>query len=314
MPPPWEPAAKPARSHGGLEAFGSHTSHSLDGGIAYKPLTRGWVPFTRSGWVLFTLSKRVEPNGNDDGNSKVLADYAKSSCPVVLKGYTGKDDWTLEKIKNEVGGVFRDVRIGDYDTGQGDADSVSMQVSDFVDYLLGRSDFPQGARLVEGKGPYLANVPFPSLAKQLPISSFFPTAPENSLFWLGSESRTPLHCHQHCDVLLLQLVGRRKIVLVPPHQATFVGCVPRNYNVCTAAFDPFEPDREQFPGADVIHQLYYELEPGDALLIPGFWFHAVRLEEFSLAVSQFNAGLMPLAVGGGPRKSWEERAYMQGWG
>ena len=45
MPPPWEPAAKPARSHGGLEAFGSHTPHSLDGGIAYKPLTRGVGPF-----------------------------------------------------------------------------------------------------------------------------------------------------------------------------------------------------------------------------------------------------------------------------
>ena len=58
VPPPWKPAAKPARSHSGLEAFGSHTSRSLDGGITYKPLTRGWVPFTRSGWVLFTLSKR----------------------------------------------------------------------------------------------------------------------------------------------------------------------------------------------------------------------------------------------------------------
>ena len=60
MPPPWKPAAKPARSHSGVEAFGSHTSRSLDGGITYKPLTRGWVPFTRSGWVLFTLSKRRE--------------------------------------------------------------------------------------------------------------------------------------------------------------------------------------------------------------------------------------------------------------
>ena len=66
MPPPWEPAAKPARSHGGLEAFGSHTSHSLDGGIAYKPLTRGWVPFTRSGWVLFTLSKRLGVSVKED--------------------------------------------------------------------------------------------------------------------------------------------------------------------------------------------------------------------------------------------------------
>ena len=50
VPPTWKPAAKPARSHSGLEAFGSHTSRSLDGGITYKTLTRGWV--------LFTLSKR----------------------------------------------------------------------------------------------------------------------------------------------------------------------------------------------------------------------------------------------------------------
>ena len=46
--PPWKPAAKPACYHRGLEAFGFHTPHSLDGGIAYKPLTRGWVPFTLS--------------------------------------------------------------------------------------------------------------------------------------------------------------------------------------------------------------------------------------------------------------------------
>ncbi len=77
VPPPWEPAAKPARSHGGLEAFGSHTPHSLDGGIAYKPLTRGWVPFTRSGWVLFTLSKR--------SSSRIppqSVEYTLNNCPI----------------------------------------------------------------------------------------------------------------------------------------------------------------------------------------------------------------------------------------
>ena len=57
--PHGNPLQSQRRSHSGLEAFGSHTSRSLDGGITYKPLTRGWVPFTRSGWVLFTLSKRL---------------------------------------------------------------------------------------------------------------------------------------------------------------------------------------------------------------------------------------------------------------
>ena len=39
--PPWKPAAKPARYHRGLEAFGFHTSRNPDGGFTYKPLTRG---------------------------------------------------------------------------------------------------------------------------------------------------------------------------------------------------------------------------------------------------------------------------------
>ena len=72
MPPPWEPAAKPARSHGGLEAFGSHTPHSLDGGIAYKPLTRGWV--------LFTLSKRELGLLLDEGATVDFQTYSLLLC------------------------------------------------------------------------------------------------------------------------------------------------------------------------------------------------------------------------------------------
>ncbi len=97
MPPPWEPAAKPARSHGGLEAFGSHTSHSLDGGIAYKPLTRGWVPFTRSGWVLFTLSKRagLAPGGQYCYKAQAADDY--SNIPHVLgPNHTHSEDYGAE--------------------------------------------------------------------------------------------------------------------------------------------------------------------------------------------------------------------------
>jgi hypothetical protein len=38
-----------------------------------------------------------------------------------------------------------------------------------------------------------------------------------------------------------------------------------------------------------------------------------HLEGPSFAASQFN-GLMPFAIGGGPMRPWQERAYMRGWG
>ena len=63
MPPLWKPATNPAGSHSGLEASGSHSFHSPAGGITYRPLTWGWVPFTRSRWALFTLSKRAGSAG-----------------------------------------------------------------------------------------------------------------------------------------------------------------------------------------------------------------------------------------------------------
>ncbi len=59
VPPPWEPAAKPARSHRGLEAFGFHTFHSPDGGLTYKPLTQGVGPFYSIGVGSFYVVKAM---------------------------------------------------------------------------------------------------------------------------------------------------------------------------------------------------------------------------------------------------------------
>ena len=65
---------------------------------------------------------------------------------------------------------------------------------------------------------------------------------------------------------------------------------------------------------DVINRLYYELEAGDALLLPGFWLHPVRIVGASLAASQFNESQMSLAIGGGPSSTWRIRPYTRGWG
>lgn len=255
-----------------------------------------------------------ESKGDDDGTD-LLEDYARTSRAVVLKGYAASSteaSWTLERVKEEVGDVILPVRVGDYVSAPGEPESVMMRVADYVDYVLGQAAFPHPGRLVDGMSPYLSNMHIPAIAKQLPCPRFFGKA-INTTFWMGmAGSSTPLHCHQHGDVLILQLVGRRRVMLAPPHQALLVGYVPVNVNVCTAEFDPFASDQHQFPGTDGIHRLHYELEPGDALLIPGFWFHAIQLAEPSLSASHFRT-TMPAAIGGGPVGPWRTRSYSRGW-
>ena len=187
-----------------------------------------------------------------------------------------------------------------------------MQVADFIDDLLGQAPTTYAGRSVEGMGPYLGNTQLPTLAKQLPRPETFRDN-GSATFWLGADTCMPLHCHQYCDVLLCQLIGRRSIILVPPHQASLVGFMPVNVNNCTAALDLFKPDRSQFPGLDLVYFLRYELEPGDVLLIPGFWFHAVRISEPSICGSCFRDTMMPAAIGGGPIPPWQVADYSPGW-
>jgi hypothetical protein len=255
-----------------------------------------------------------EPTRNSDA-SELLEDYARKSTPLVLKGYASSsmgEAWTLEWLKQEAGSCVVEVRVGSYASAPGDPESVLMSLADFVDYLSERLPFPHRHRLVEGMGPYLANMPISVLDKYLPSSRFLG---ENytTNYWLGAaDSQTPLHCHQHGDFLVTQLLGRRSFCLIPPHEALLLGYMPVNMNICTAAFDPFGPDCERFPGSDQIHKLRCDLEPGDALLLPGFWFHAVQITEPSMSATRTRSS-MPSAVGGGPVDPWRTRAFARGW-
>lgn len=256
-------------------------------------------------------AEEIDCDFDEEASSAALNSYAQRSCPVVLRNYT--DPWSLEHVKEEIGHTTGRVRVGDYACEVGDPENVQMRVSKFIDYLNGAADFPHPERLVDGLGPYLANEQIPALASKLPCPDFFLEPPVTS-FWLGADSFTPLHSHPMCDVLLVQLTGTRSVILVPPHQAPLVGHVARTIAVHTAEFNPFEPDPDSFPGTDLITSVRADVEAGDALLIPGFWFHAVRLKGASLSGSQFNEARMPMAVGGGPRIDWTRRDFQRGWG
>ncbi len=248
-----------------------------------------------------------------EARSALLKERATQSDPVVLRDYYPEArDLDLDWVKAQVGDTVGPVRVGNYASIAGDSDIIRMRTGDFVDFAMGRTSFPVPDHLVPGMGPYLANIKLPEIADQLPQpKSFFPKAPVTT-FWFGVDSFTPLHCHQFCDVLLVQITGERRVVLVPPHQSVLVGSIARTINICTANYNPFAP--ADYPAAGSIQQPYCDLGPGDALLIPGFWFHAVRLTGSSFSGSQFNEAVMPLAIGGGPRAPWHKRPYKRGWG
>lgn len=294
--------------------------------LGYEPLTirnlsqRAWpqVAGVTAGRSWGDRIDEVEwtPCGTDDG-SAVFRKNALESRPVKIKGLLRGHplaSMTLDDLRTEFGDVVVPIRVGDYRADFGDPSMSRMPLRTYVDHLLGRIPFPEPKRVVPGSGPYLGNAQLPALARRLPHLEFFGGDVPFTTFWIGAaESFTPLHCHHFCDTLLFQLAGTRSVALIPPHEAQLVGYMPINLNMGMASYDPFAEDTSQFPARAQIHALYTEMQAGDALLIPGFWFHAVRLSGPSLSASSFCRTRMPLVLGGGALHPWRESAYFRGW-
>lgn len=249
---------------------------------------------------------------NSDGTT-LLEEYARKSRPLLLKNYAfshGIKPWTFDYVKEIAGEAIAKIRVGEYDSEFGDPEMVSMRLGHFVDYVVGKTKFPLPGREVNGLKPYMGNNRMPLLDKHLPVPRFVGDTP-GTHYWMGSSARTPLHCHQQGDFFIQQLVGERTFILVPPHEALLVGFLPVNLNIGTATFNPFEGEANRSGSADKVHPIRIDLKPGDALLLPGFWFHAVQITGPSLSATSAS-NLMPAAIGGGSMQPWRERRWERG--
>ncbi len=108
----------------------------------------------------------------------------------------------------------------------------------------------------------------------------------HGMLWIGPAGTfTPLH-HDLTNNLLLQLVGRKVVLLAAP------GETPRLYNdhhVYSRIRDLAEPGiLERFPKLEGIHVHRVFLNPGDALFIPLGWWHQVTSLDFSVTVTHTN--------------------------
>lgn len=104
--------------------------------------------------------------------------------------------------------------------------------------------------------------------------------------WIGSaNSFTPLH-HDLTNNLLLQITGRKRVLLVAPE------FTPQLYNdrhVYSRIRDLGEPGIvERYPALEGVHVHQVILEPGDALFIPLGWWHQVTALDFSVTFTHTN--------------------------
>ena len=85
------------------------------------------------------------------------------------------------------------------------------------------------------------------------------------------------------DNLLVQVTGRKRVVLFSPQDAT-------NLYLCgdkSQVLDIDHPDLSAFPRFAEVKWYECYLEPGDVLFIPALWFHNVVALEFGVAVNIF---------------------------
>ncbi|WP_223753965.1 cupin-like domain-containing protein [Myxococcus sp. RHSTA-1-4] len=107
------------------------------------------------------------------------------------------------------------------------------------------------------------------------------TTPDSVHLWFGPAGTLSNLHHDHLNVLFCQVLGRKRIWLVPSWETPWL----YNDRGLYSAVDILAPDLARFPdfARATVHTC--EVGPGDALLIPVGWWHAVRALDVSMSVT-----------------------------
>lgn len=149
-------------------------------------------------------------------------------------------------------------------------------VSASIDQLVALADHPNPTSLYVQSTPtaqylprFAAENPNPLLSSQI--------APR---IWISNRTTTPTHNDNDYNIACV-VAGRRRFTLFPPDQVTnlYIGPLehtPSGRAISMASLE--DPDFEKFPKfRDALAAAQVaELEPGDALYIPRYWWHHVQ--------------------------------------
>ncbi len=111
-------------------------------------------------------------------------------------------------------------------------------------------------------------------------------AADEAMLWIGPAGTfTPLH-HDLTDNLIAQIVGRKRLILVAPSEASRLHNREHVFSALRDLADPAtlagHPELAALPLYDVV------LEPGQMLFVPVGWWHQVTALDFSVTATYAN--------------------------
>lgn len=204
---------------------------------------------------------------------KLLAQAIVANQPVCIRSAFEWPaiQWTLDEFDQRLGALsIRHNALTQRDEGMADITAKLRQKDDHRVYTAGVL-LPEAA---------LEYFPFPEEWRDIA------TAPQ---MWFGKSRKGQFVTKLHCDImtsLLAQVWGQKTVYLYSPQQhhllypmAGFSG-----YQPCLV--NPFSLDEKRFPDFAKAKNLTVEIQPGDLLVIPSGWYHAMEVDGCTFSLSR----------------------------
>lgn len=290
------PAGEPLRPPAAAAGCPARQAPSARGaGDAIALAKRDWMLDTIERQRALSVHARTIHRVHGIGSQAFLDHYYAPGRPVILAGamagWPALERWTPDYLARRVGPAeveYQGGRASDPDFEYNKQAHVRRMPFDRFIAMIG-NDASNDAYITASNSASNAAALRP-LEEDLgfPATILDTGAPHpKGMLWVGPAGTfTPLH-HDLTNNLLAQVVGRKKIVLVPPSET------PRLYNsrhVFSDIPDLLDPalDKGRFPLAGEARRLELILQPGDMLFIPIGWWHQVASLEFSVSLTYTN--------------------------
>lgn len=159
--------------------------------------------------------------------------------------------------------------------------------------------------LLDAEAPpavYVQSTPIPDCLPRFPTENVLDLLPVAAVprIWIGNAITVQTHFDLN-DNIACVVAGKRRFTLFPPHQLPNLYAGPFDFTLSgppVSMVSLYEPDLQRYPRFEqaLAHALVADLEPGDALYIPYFWWHHVQsLTSFNVLVNYWWNSTRPAA-------------------
>lgn len=238
-------------------------------------------------------------------NPQEFMELCNKDYPIVGKlpiKWKASNKWDFDFIKKTVG--HKDVLVSTTVEEHEETKRVVTNVSNYLQTIQSNSKVKT----------YMKEIPLKqlesSLLQDLEFEHYYPPSKYHTkeFIWIGNQNAvTGLHYDDEHNIIA-QITGHKRFILYPYDQRENL-YVNDKYDIGTECcdYDPEKQDYETYPLAKIADEfaLSIDLEPGDLLYIPRYWWHHVHSLDCNITTNCFASTTMELILGETSRKFYD---------